>query len=101
MGCPRVVSLIEREWNGSVRKLSSQARKFFFFVHIRRSDFSTWPNLEHPLVLDAQWDIKGMDHFRERVRNPIFLILTDYPDHARRYVGDQPNVFLRTISSLI
>ena len=75
--------------------------KILFFGHIRRSDFSTCPNLEHLVVSDAQWDVKGMDHFRGRVRNPIFFILTDDPDDARRYVGDQPNVFLRTISSLI
>jgi len=78
------------EWlNEKVVQLSD---KTFIFVHIRRADYLTWPNREHPAVLDAQWYIKGMDHFRERVNNPIFLILTDDPDYARKYFGHQPDV---------
>lgn len=73
-------------------KVVQSGDKTLIFVHVRRGDYSTWPSLEHPAVLDAQWYIKGMDHFRKRVENPIFLILTDDPGYARQYFGDQLDV---------
>lgn len=47
------------------------------FVHIRRGDYFSWPDVNFPAVLDLRWYKKNMIHIKNIVKNPIFVIMGD------------------------
>jgi hypothetical protein len=71
------------------------------FVHVRRGDYLTWPSREYPAVLDKRWYTQAMDRMREKIKSPIFLILTDDPYYARDCFGDQPDILISENDQLV
>jgi hypothetical protein len=71
------------------------------FVHIRRGDYLTWPSRENPAVLEKEWYVRAMDRMREKVKNPIFLLLTDDPYYAKDCFGDQPDILISENDQLV
>jgi hypothetical protein len=71
------------------------------FIHIRRGDYLTWPNRKYPAVLEKLWYIRAMDQMREKVKNPIFLLLTDDPYYARDCFGDYPDILISENEQLV
>lgn len=53
------------------------------FIHVRRGDYVVWPNWDHPAVLPASWYFDVMKYFKNKLSNPIFLILTDDQAYVR------------------
>jgi hypothetical protein len=84
--------------NDKVAKSSDQN---LVFIHIRRGDYLTWPSREYPAVLDKQWYTKAMDQIREKVKNPIFLFLTDDPYYVKDCFGDQPDILISENDQLV
>lgn len=64
------------------------------FVHIRRCDYLIWPSREYPAVLDFSWYELMMNKVRERVDNPLFLILTDDIFYARDLLDQRKDVLI-------
>jgi len=71
------------------------------FVHVRRGDYLTWPSREYPAVLDKHWYIQAMDQVRAKVKNPIFLLLSDDPYYAKDCFGDQPDILISENDMLV
>jgi hypothetical protein len=71
------------------------------FVHVRRGDYLTWPSREYPAVLDKHWYIQAMDQMRAKVKNPIFLLLSDDPYYAKDCFGDQPDILISENDMLV
>ena len=71
------------------------------FVHIRRGDYLTWPSREYPAVLEKQWYIRAMDRMRAKVKNPIFILLTDDPYYAKDCFGDQTDILISENDQLV
>jgi len=71
------------------------------FVHIRRGDYLTWPSREYPAVLEKQWYIRAMDRMRAKVKNPIFLLLTDDPYYAKDCFGVQSDILISENDQLV
>ena len=71
------------------------------FVHIRRVDYLTWPSREYPAVLDKLWYMKAMEQIRKKIKNPIFLLLTDDLWYARDCFGDQPDILISENDQLV
>jgi hypothetical protein len=47
------------------------------FVHIRRGDYLNWPSREFPAVLDLAWYRRAIKSTQEKIRNPIFILMSD------------------------
>ena len=47
------------------------------FVHIRRGDYLHWPFKEFPAVLDFVWYKCAMELMRQKIENPIFILMSD------------------------
>lgn len=47
------------------------------FVHIRRGDYLNWPTKESPAVLDLAWYDRAMGLMRQKIKNPIFILISD------------------------
>lgn len=47
------------------------------FVHIRRGDYLQWPAKEFPAVLDLAWYRRAMELMRQKIENPIFILMSD------------------------
>lgn len=63
------------------------------FIHIRRGDYINWPKA-HPAVLDFSWYERMIKKIRERVENPLFLVLTDDIFYAEDLLGQQKDVLI-------
>jgi len=87
------------EWLcGNVKNLNDSN---LVFVNIRRGDYLNWPNPEYPAVLDKHWYIMAMDQMREKVKNPIFLLLTDDLYYAKDCFGDQLDIMISENDQLV
>jgi hypothetical protein len=82
-------------------KLVKSSDQGLVFVHIRRGDYLTWPSCEYPAVLDKQWYVRAMDRMRAKVKNPIFLFLTDDPYYTKDCFGDQPDILISENDQLV
>jgi hypothetical protein len=47
------------------------------FVHFRRGDYLYWPSKEFPAVLSLDWYKKAMSLIKEKIQNPIFILISD------------------------
>lgn len=47
------------------------------FVHIRRGDYVHWPSDEYPAVLDLNWYERAMGLVQERIKKPVFILMSD------------------------
>ena len=50
------------------------------FVHFRRGDYLYWPSKEFPAVLSLDWYKKAMSLIKEKIQNPIFILISDDND---------------------
>ena len=64
------------------------------FVHVRRGDYVTFPNREHPAVLNGKWYIDAMNEFRRNYVKPVFLIFTDDLPYATELFSEFPDVVI-------
>jgi len=69
------------------------------FVHVRRGDFLHWPNLENPAVLDLEWYERTMNHARQQIQSPLFLVVTDDLYYAQDVFRGQEDVRISTNDS--
>jgi hypothetical protein len=76
-----------------LRNISSKSKNLVF-VHIRRSDYLSWPSREFPAVLDKSWYLRAIEQIRSTVDKPLFLLLTDDIYYAEDCFGDQPDIFI-------
>jgi len=82
-------------------KIGKSNHENLIFLHIRRGDYLTWPSREYPALLDKRWYTKAIDQMREKVKNPIFLLLTDDRYYARDCFGDQPDILISENDQLV
>ena len=47
------------------------------FVHIRRGDYFRYPTPKYPAVLDLSWYIKSMSYLKIKLKNPLFILMSD------------------------
>lgn len=57
------------------------------FVHVRRSDYLTWPTPEAPAALPIQWYYDAMDAIRAKITRPRFIVTTDDPEYCEVNFG--------------
>jgi hypothetical protein len=47
------------------------------FVHFRRGDYLNWPSRKFPAVLDLVWYKRAMETMQEKIKNPVFILMSD------------------------
>jgi len=68
------------------------------FVHIRRGDYLHWPSNEFPAVLDLAWYKRAMKSMLEKIKNPVFIFMSDdlfylrdvFDESERLVISDNP-----------
>ena len=83
------------------KKIGNHNHENLIFIHIRRGDYLIWPNREYPAVLDKLWYARAMDQMREKIKNPLFLLLTNDPYYARDCFSDQPDILISENDQLV
>lgn len=82
-------------------KLVKLKNQNLIFMHVRRGDYVAWPSHEFPAVLEKQWYCRALEVMRERVNNPIFILLTDDSYYAKDCFGDQPDILISENDQLV
>ncbi|MDA8631234.1 alpha-1,2-fucosyltransferase, partial [Litoricolaceae bacterium] len=82
-------------------KIGKANHENLVFIHVRRGDYLTWPSREYPAVLGKQWYLNAMNQMREKIKNPIFVLLTDDPCYAKDCFGDQPDTVISENEPLV
>jgi len=54
------------------------------FVHVRRTDYSTWPRPDIPAILPAAWFARAMDFITESIGPVDFVVVTDDREWVRQ-----------------
>lgn len=52
-------------------------RSQLVFVHIRRGDYLSWPDVNYPAVLNLYWYKKAMLTIKKKIKKPIFILMGD------------------------
>jgi hypothetical protein len=70
------------------------------FVHIRRSDYLSWPSKNSPAVLPASYYRKCINIIRSKVANPFFIFTSDDPFYVKDIFSDLNNSYISRGSSM-
>ncbi|QSV72545.1 MAG: hypothetical protein HEQ20_19580 [Aphanizomenon flos-aquae KM1D3_PB] len=70
------------------------------FVHIRRSDYLSWPSKNSPAVLPASYYRKCINIIRSQVANPFFIFTSDDPFYVKDIFSDLNNSYISRGSSI-
>jgi hypothetical protein len=72
-----------KSWFKNKRVLFDPSR--LIFVHIRRGDYISFPSVKYPAALDLIWYKKAMVYMGQKIRKPIFIVMSDDP----KYIYDE------------
>jgi hypothetical protein len=64
------------------------------FVHIRRGDYLWYPTPEHPAVLDLSWYIKSMSYLIAKLKNPLFILMSDDLKYLKKNFNNYKNLII-------
>jgi hypothetical protein len=80
----------------AIKFLESQKldRRSLYFVHVRRGDYVTWPNREHPAVLPLSWYRAQMQCIRESNVNARFLVVSDDKPYVEEFFSEDKDVVI-------
>jgi hypothetical protein len=76
------------------KKKVFQKKSNLVFVHIRRGDYHSWPNLNSPAVLDLKWYKNNMLKMKNRVKEPIFVVMGDDNLYLRNTFKESKNLII-------
>ena len=86
---PRLnANLIQVAHDWLTEKLIDQNSNSLIFVHIRRGDYLNWPSTEFPAVLDLAWYKRSMKFMQEKIKNPVFILMSDDQFYLRDVFKD-------------
>ena len=64
------------------------------FVHFRRGDYLHWPSKEFPAVLSLDWYKKAMSLMKEKLQNPIFILISDDKYYLKDIFKESKTLFI-------
>lgn len=64
------------------------------FVHIRRTDYLTWPSVENPAAPPLRWFKEQMDQLRKSQPGMLFFLFTDDPEGVQAELAHKPDTIL-------
>ena len=64
------------------------------FVHFRRGDYLHWPSKEFPAVLSLDWYKKAMSLMKEKLQNPIFILISDDKYYLKDVFKESKTLFI-------
>ena len=64
------------------------------FVNIRRSDYLFWPNKKFPAVLNLSWYQRSMIHIKQKIKKPIFIIISDDKFYVKDVFKESNNLII-------
>jgi hypothetical protein len=71
------VEIIDEAKSWLNAKVNNLQERQLVFIHIRRTDYVRWPSIEFPAVMDLNWYRKAILAIKQKVRNPMFIIMGD------------------------
>jgi hypothetical protein len=74
--------------------------KIPLFVHVRRSDYLSWPSKDNPAVLPASYYKKCIELIRSKISNPFFIFTSDDPFYVEDIFGDVDSSYISRSSSI-
>jgi hypothetical protein len=92
-------ALLKRAGDWLLGQIDTPRRDNLVFVHVRRGDYLLWPNRENPAVIDLDWYERAMNHARQQIHNPLFLVVTDDLYYAQDVFRGQEDVRISTNDS--
>ena len=70
-------------------------------VHIRRGDHLEYERLNGAKHLKKQYFLQAMDVYQEELKHPVFVIVTDDPEWARKHIHKSFNPYFTGISMFL
>lgn len=64
------------------------------FLHVRRGDYLRYPSTTSPAVLGLSWYRNAMALMREKLSNPVFIIISDDTYYCDDVFGGDPSCFV-------
>ena len=64
------------------------------FIHFRRGDYLYWPSKEFPAVLSLDWYKKAMDLMKEKLKNPIFVLMSDDKQYLKDIFKQSESLYI-------
>jgi hypothetical protein len=80
--------------NWLIKKEVFKKKSNLVFVHIRRGDYLSWPDVNFPAALDLRWYKKNMLNIKNRVKKPIFVIMGDDTLYLRSVFKESKNLII-------
>jgi hypothetical protein len=69
-------------------------KKKIVFIHIRRGDYLQYPSKEYPAVLDINWYKQAIKLIKKKLRNPIFILMSDDKYYLKKIFKESSSVFI-------
>jgi hypothetical protein len=102
---PSIIALNESWQNKGSKRIQLLEYQYQYrpivFVHIRRGDYVKWPTVESPAVLSCEWYFRAMSRIQEKIKNPLFVIMTDDIPYAKDIFKDKSHVIIEHNSELL
>lgn len=76
-----------------IRKIDLKTHSVVF-VNIRRGDYLHWPSKQFPAVLSLSWYKKAMTLIKEKVNNPVFILISDDKQYLKDVFVQSDNLFI-------
>jgi hypothetical protein len=64
------------------------------FVNVRRGDYLYWPSKQFPAVLSLDWYKRAMNLIKEKVQNPIFILISDDKYYLKDVFNESDNLYI-------
>ena len=80
--------------NWLIKKKVFKKKSNLVFVHVRRGDYLSYPDVNFPAVLDLKWYKKNMLYIKNRVKKPIFVIMGDDTLYLQSFFKESKNLII-------
>ena len=80
--------------NWLIKKKVFKKKSNLVFVHVRRGDYLSYPDVNFPAVLDLKWYKKNMLYIKNRVKKPIFVIMGDDTLYLQSVFKESKNLII-------
>ncbi len=69
-------------------------RDLIVFIHVRRGDYLHWPSKDYPAVMDLAWYRRAMGMIKDKVRNPVFILMSDDQNYLHDVFEESETLFI-------